>query len=410
MRVLCVPRSALGLLLMLAAQAAPAFEHPGGPHTQAQLDQARAAILAGEEPWLSAYADVVQFAEEGLAEQPSPVAVFDSPGDEDPVRNAEMKENLKRDTEAAYYCALMAALDIDLTPAARADHANKTREILVAWASTTLEISGGALFPENGKLKMAYIGSAMLMAGDLILDDPGWTQSEKNQFLLWVKFIYRRNVVEIMDASGNRGAWGLYAAMLADHLLDDAPKMQELEVRLREIIDEQVEPDGTLPDAMARGEKSLWYTYFTLAPLTHAVETLRNDLGTDLYALVPPSGGTLLQGLHRFHAGVLDPTGWSTIPQVLVPGGADDWGANLLFAMGHVYGEPGFVASATTPLERRNGAWKEADLFVPVSAEGIVVPLVPAVAYAWLATGLLVAGGIAVQRRAGWIRARSGAR
>lgn len=175
-----------------------------------------------------------------------------------------------------------------------------------------------------------------------------------------------------MDASGNEGAWGLCATMPADHVLDDVPGLEARTVRLREIIDDQIEPDGFLPEALDRGDESFWYTDSMLAPMTHAVEIVRNDLDLGLQPEVPPSGGTPRQALDTLLDGFLNPGGWPGPPQVLVPGVPDDWGQNLLFALGQVYAEPADLAAADMPLARRNGAWKEAD--VPVPAAGTAVP------------------------------------
>ena len=55
------------------------FQHPGGIVTAAQIDRARSALAAGEEPWKSAWATLLTRAQSGLNEAPSAVPNCTSP-------------------------------------------------------------------------------------------------------------------------------------------------------------------------------------------------------------------------------------------------------------------------------------------------------------------------------------------
>ncbi len=346
--------------LALGPDVAGAFDHPGGAYTRAQIQQARRALAAGRAPQVAAWNRVLDRANEGLSELPSPVQDFHVPGYyEDAATHDAAKRVLRDDVNAAYSCALAWAIAFELSPSARARYAEKARSILNAWASTNTQTSG-----KDGELVMAYVGTAMALAAELLWDDPAWSGAERAGFRTWTANVLR-GASAIQSRDNNWGSWGIFAALVADHLLDDRASMDRHIERLRELIDEQIATDGSMPQELGRGHKSLWYTYFGLAPLTHAAELVRNATGVDLYAWDPPSRGSLKQGLDFFYRGASDPASWPT-PIDAAPS-PDGWAGMLLFAMGKAYDDPAFLAWADPPFGSSNSAWKSPDLMIPAA-------------------------------------------
>lgn len=335
-----------------------AFEHPGGVHTRAQIQKARQELLAGAAPWTAAHARLIDRANAGLSEAPSAVEDYDVPGYyENAAAHTAAKTRLRDDANAAYSCALAFQINFGLSSQARTQYAEKAKAILNDWAYTNKRISG-----HDGDLVMAYVGTTLALAAELLWDHPGWSETDKRQFRSWTQSVLR-GASAIQSRSNNWADWGIFAALVADHLLDDASSMQAHVSRLQSLIDDQIAPDGSLPSELRRGEKSLWYTYFALAPLTNAVELVRNATGTDLYTWTPPSGGTLRQAVAFFFRGASSPAAWPT--EVASSPEPDGWGGDLLYAMGLVYEDRSFLDWARPPFGPSNAAWESPDLLLP---------------------------------------------
>ncbi len=356
----------LGLLCGLVSSTALAFEHPGGVHSRAQIAQTRADLQAGDSERTRAYAKLIERANAALSENPSASADYYVPGYYDNAQgHTDAKRRLRNDVEAAYDCALAYQIGHGQSSSERNRYAEKAKSILNAWARVNRSTSG-----TDGNLVMAYVGTSMVVAAELLSDYPGWGSSDRQQFRDWTRTVLRGASV-IQNKTNNQADWGIFAALVADHYLDDRASMDAHVVRLREIIDDQIDPDGTLPREIARGARSLWYTYFSLAPMTNAVELVRNATGTNLYQWRPPSGGTIQQAAARFLRGAKNPKDWPTpVDQTPDPRG---WGGNLLHATGEIYSDSQLRAWSNPPLDPSNAAWRSPDLMVPARI-GLVPP------------------------------------
>ena len=82
---------------------------------------------------------------------------------------------------------------------------------------------------------------------------------------------------------------------------------------------------------------------------------MRNATGEDLFRWQPPSGGSLEQALGRFYAMARE-------PGQMDPPLPSNWGGDLLFATGNLYGQSDWTAWADPPFSAGNSAWKTPDL------------------------------------------------
>src|SRR5713226_6934468 len=88
------------LLLAQVALAQGPFVHPGGLHTQADLDRMAAQVAAGAPPWVDSWNVLVANPHASLGWRPRPVATVIRGG------TGENYSLLYNDTAAAYACAL----------------------------------------------------------------------------------------------------------------------------------------------------------------------------------------------------------------------------------------------------------------------------------------------------------------
>jgi hypothetical protein len=355
------------------------FQHPGGIVTAAQIERARLALAAGAEPWTGAWARLLARAERGLDEAPSPVADFHVPAYyEDESGHEAAKRRLRDDVNAAYSCALVHQIGFGLDAAAREQYGAKARALLDAWARTNRAVSG-----PDGRLVMAYVGTAFASSAELLGDDPAWGEAARARFTQWVETVLLDTAV-IESRTNNWGSWGVLAGLAGAHWREDEAAFSRHAARLRELIDLQIDPSGILPRESGRGEKALWYTYFSLAPLTHAAEILRSTTGEDLFGWEPPSSGSLVQALDAFVAAA--ETSESAGAAAELTPSPSGWGGNLLFATGRLYGQARWLAWAKPPFGLSNSAWKSPDLLVP--AAGGAPPLNPDPANAGVSPGI----------------------
>jgi hypothetical protein len=357
----------LGLCLALP-DTASAFDHPGGVHSRAQIAAAQAALRAGDQPATAAWAHLIERADHALTEVPSAVVNFDAPGFYvDPDAHNAMKYAMLDDAEAAYSAALAYAIHHNLSDTRRNAYADAALALMNDWAYTNTDITLSSEASGNSStLTMCVTGTQMALAAELLWDYPGWSAQDRAQFLVWATNILRVAGNDRQTRNSNHADWGIFAGLVVDHLLGDTASMEAHVTRLKEIIDRQIASDGSLPKEMSRGDRSLWYHYWALAPMTSAIDLVQNVRGEDLYDWVPPTGGTVRQAIGFFHFGVNNVDAWPGGPQVKLPI-ANGWGANLLSAMAAVFEDPSLASFAKYPIKTSGGgsAWIRPDLLPP---------------------------------------------
>jgi len=333
---------------------APVTPHPpprvGLMHTEAQLRFTAAHL--DQEPWQSAFEQLLGDARTALGEVPSPLADFHVPAYyQDEEGHEAAKQNLAGDAYAAYALALAGQLTGNEDD--RRTYAEKSIELLDAWAFTNVEVSGA-----DGDLVMMYKGVMLLYAADLLWNHDAWPRDHRERFSGWVQAVFARSAEEIKDDDNNHGDWGTLGAMAAAALLENRGAVQVEIDRIKARIDGNIDAFGELPEENLRTNSGMWYTYFALASMTAAVQIALNTTGENLYDYVSPRGRSIRLALDRHFYYCLYPDRWPYEP----PGGlagilyrllypcADEveiptpgsWPGNLFEIMSHVYGEAGW--------------------------------------------------------------------
>ncbi len=263
-------------MLAVTKVEAGAFEHPGGLHSQQQLDETRKKVALGEEPWASAYKALIQEADKALEREPEAIIDFDIPAFyQDPVGNRKVMNRLSGDAWAAY----VGAVAYQLTSSeGKLKYASKAIEILDAWASTNKNVSNA-----DGNLTMVYNGVGLVYAAELLSDNEAWRQQQREEFKEWLSTVYLHSCETISTRTNNWGDWGLLGCIAAHHFLDDTEALDNDIEQIRHKIDYAIESDGHMPSEVSRGKNGIWYTYFALAPLTAASQIAENSRDVDLF-------------------------------------------------------------------------------------------------------------------------------
>ena len=151
----------LSLAVVLSATAAAqTFVHPGGLHTQSDLDRMKTKVAAGEHPWIDGWDSLIR----------DPKAQSDYKAS--PDSHMGSRQMAQDDASAAYLNALRWQISGDK---ASADCA---ANILNAWATTVNETPHG---PDQPGLSGIPIGT-FAIAAELLRSYSGWASPDQDRF------------------------------------------------------------------------------------------------------------------------------------------------------------------------------------------------------------------------------------
>lgn len=313
-----------------------AFEHPGGMHPKRQIEFVRKQIKLKNEPYFSAYHQLLVKADSSLTVNYHALADFNVPGFyQKPLEHKKNSLTIQIDGFSAYSCALAWQLT------GEKKYAEKALYFLNAWSSINTKYSDN-----DGPLVMAYSGTSMLIAAELMLPYKKWKSSDKVRFSGWVKNVYRKATDEIRHRKNNWGDWGRYGSMLSAYYLNDESAMHENITLIKSDLFDRIAPDGHITEEVKREGNGIWYSYFALAPVTAACWVAYNTTGENLFLLQKDSCSikTAIDYLLYFNQ---HPSEWKWFKNP-VTGSLNSsqgfWPANLLEAMNGIYKDKSYDA------------------------------------------------------------------
>jgi Alginate lyase len=319
-------RIALLVFILLALlQQAAGYDHPGGMHPRKQIDFVREKIQQKQQPYYDAYLQLIAEADSALPGQTHALSDFNVPGYYvDAQTHRTNSKGLQTDAFNAYACALAYQLSGEKR------YADKSRDILMAWANTNKSYSNA-----DGSLVMAYSGTALIIAAELLYNYKGWKAKDQSTFRSWARDVYRKAAHEIRTKKNNWADWGRLGAILTAHLLDDNADMAENISLIKSDLFHKIAADGHMPEEVRRQANGIWYTYFSLAPITAACWVVLQAEGTNLFDW-QQEGRSLQSALDYLlhHTQHPDEWKWFENPR---PGSPQSWPGNLFEAMHGIY-------------------------------------------------------------------------
>jgi regulation of enolase protein 1 (concanavalin A-like superfamily) len=159
------------LLICVMAQTTQAqFVHPGGLHTQADLDRMKAKVAAGAHPWIDDWDLLIH---DPLAQNTYTAASLPNMG--------TSRQRADQDAHAAYLNAIRWYISGDTT------YANTAVNILNKYASTVDQVPSGTDIP--GLIGIAIQDFAL--AGEVLRIYPGWAASDLAKFqAMFTNYLY----------------------------------------------------------------------------------------------------------------------------------------------------------------------------------------------------------------------------
>ncbi len=251
------------------------YEHPGGMHPKAQITFVKKQIRQEKEPYLSAFQQLISLADSALLREHHALADFSVPGYyKIPELHIKNSKSLASDSFDAYSCALAWQLS------GKEKYAQQALYFINAWSRINKQYSDS-----DGSLVMTYTGTAMVIAAELMSNYPNWKSEDKKLFDEWVICVYRKAANEIRTKKNNWGDWGRFGSSLVAYYLDDAVEMEENIRLFKSDLFDKIAEDGHMPAETQRGANGIWYTYFSLAPMTATAWVASNATGENLFAL-----------------------------------------------------------------------------------------------------------------------------
>ncbi|WBO68471.1 alginate lyase family protein [Streptomyces camelliae] len=202
-----------------AAAAPAAFVHPGVTVSAAQLDFARGKVLAGAEPWKSAYDQMMASPYASLSRTPKPRAVVECGPYSNPNYGCTDE---REDAIAAYTDALAWYITRD------ARYANKAIELMDAWSATLTDHTDS-----NAPLQTAWAGASWAKAAEIIKYTYTGTWAEAGRFAGLLRDVYLPEVVNGSNSNGNWELTMMEAAVGISVFLEDKVSYDSAMARFR---------------------------------------------------------------------------------------------------------------------------------------------------------------------------------
>ena len=225
-----------------------------------------------EQPYKKAFELLLIEATNRMDENPSDVIDFNVPAYyEDKEGHISASYGLINDAYAAYVCALVYHYNNDKKLG------NKAENMIMNWAITNKKVSG-----YDGPLVMAYAGTGLVLAANYIKNKRGWKRSEKRIFTAWLRGVFIPTCELVDYKENNWGDWGTLGIIAAKQFLEDP--LHGMAKHVTERLERTIDKDtGEMVYEVTRGSNGITYSYFSLAPITRAIQLLKENEEEDLY-------------------------------------------------------------------------------------------------------------------------------
>ncbi len=366
--------SLLILCIIMISNTLFAYEHPGGMHSKAQIQFVRHQISQKNDLYYPAYQQLIKLADSALLQKHHALADFSIPGYyKKPAEHVKNSTSLEADAFNAYACALAWQLS------GKKRYATRALYFINAWSHINKLYSDS-----DGPLVMSFTGSAMVMAAELMYNYKGWKKEDNQFFINWLTGVYRKAANEIRNRKNNWADWGRFGSSLSAYYLNDSLDLSEDVRLLKSDLFDKITDDGHMPAETKRGANGIWYTYFSLAPMTAMAWVAYNATGENLFTL-QKEGRSIKSALDYLLYYNQHPDEWkwfknpvqgtheSKFSDLDLKTNYSFWPADLLEAMSGIYGDVNYAkyVNPYRPLcyEKHHFAWVFTTL-MPVMLNG----------------------------------------
>ena len=130
-------------------------------------------------------------------------------------------------------------------------------------------------------------------------------------------------------------------SILSASYLGDTSEINENIRLIKSDLSDKISPNGDMPHETVRGANGIWYTYFSLAPMTAAFWVAYNATGENLFAWTDGER-SIKKAVDYLYYHNLHPDEWKWFKNPN-RGSADKWPGNLLEVLSDVYNDRGYT-------------------------------------------------------------------
>ncbi|UJR25401.1 hypothetical protein I4U23_006748 [Adineta vaga] len=330
---LCLLQCLLSLIFAGDQAVTKAYSHPGGMHPQQQINFVRSKVAQKEQPYYNAYLQMISSADAAFNHTTHELADFSIPGYYvNATMHAQNSAGLQKDSFDAYACALAYHLS-----GFQAKYADQSLRFLRAWAHVNTKYS-----EYDGSLVMSYSGPGMIIAGELLYNYNGWNPVDKQKYFQWIRNVYLKASNEIRKRTNNWADWGRLGSILSAYILDDPIEVAENIRLIKSDLFHKIAQDGHMPEETKREANGIWYTYFSLAPITAACWVAYRATNENLFTNFTQGNASLKLAIDYLHFYNMNPNKWPWFPNPN-KGSPTSWPGNLLEAMAPIYNADSYV-------------------------------------------------------------------
>ncbi|MCF6325557.1 MAG: DUF5011 domain-containing protein [Gammaproteobacteria bacterium] len=310
------------IVFVLSAHTVVAGPHPKMYLNQAEIDVIKSKISGGEEPWASAYTEVMAEADLALTQGLESVT-FGGPGTPGSNRYASRRGDDTNFVRHDYFAAIRLSdktrsLGLAYAFTGEARYAVKAIDLIRHWSLSPAT----RMSPIPGNSIETFITMPGYYYGaDLILDYEGWDPAEKADFLGWVSAMGNR-VRNKGEGNNNFSNWRVVMLASTGALLDDQSYLDVAKSEFERMVPIQIAGSGSskagqLGWEVKREEGGLHYSLFAINAMIQGAEILNNQ-GFNMYDYTDPStGGNLRLALDFITPYALNPETWGKTQEAL---------------------------------------------------------------------------------------------
>jgi hypothetical protein len=286
---------------------APAVESRGYLVSVDELRPRKDLAEAGEEPYASAVADLFEWADGALDEDPEPIQ---------PLIVVGTDNAFVDDARRAYGLGLAYVLS------GEERYAAASRRTIRAWVDTatttadTCHDHGGC----HTSLILGRAGAGFAFGADLIEESESWTETDTADLRLWMGEVLLPAASERIN---NWGDAGTFLRVVAADYAGNQPEFERAIAKWRALID-LIGPDGRIPEETRRGSAGILYTQEALQ-YKLAVARIAERRGIDLWSYVGAGGGSLRSAVDYLADYWHRPEDWPDHPRPRTPAVGPMW-------------------------------------------------------------------------------------
>ena len=320
-------------------------------HPIEQIESVRSKITNKQQPIYNAYLQLLNHTTLSLNHTTHAVVDFSIPGYYvNPILHINRSFCLQSDGFDAYANALAYQLS-----GGQSKYAEQSLRFITSWAEVNKKYSDS-----DGPLVMTYAGTSMILAGELLSTYIGWNETSKQQYFTWVKSVYLKAATEIRNRENNWADWGRFGSSLTSYLLNDFQEMDMIIGLIKSDLFDKIANDGHMPKETIRGANGIWYTYFSLAPMTAACWVGFQATGENLFTNYSRGNASIQHALDYLFYYNIHGKEWPWYPNATV-GTPNGWPGVLFEAMSSIYNDTRYAeyVQSSRPLcyDHHHYAW-----------------------------------------------------